>query len=95
MITTESEQQFRLLSRYLGGLQEKRTLWIGYRLSSSGSRIGLEGDGAPSVILDNNNFNGSTSGNGDSCVGIQSDKFVVVPCAQTLPSICTITYDGE
>ena len=95
LTTTEDETNFELLSRYLGGLNESRRLWIGYRYSSSGSRIGLEGNEAPGVVQDDSNFNGSTTGNINSCIGIQNGKFIVAPCTDTLPFICTIAYNGE
>ena len=95
LVTTEDSIQLTLLSRYLGGLRESRRLWIGYRLSSFGTRIGLKGNQAPDVVQNDRNFNGSTSGDVDSCIGIQGGKYVVVPCDQTLPFICVITYNGE
>ena len=94
-MTTKDGSQFNLLSRYLGGLSESRKLWIGYRMSNSGSRIGLEGDRAPDIVQYNGNFNGSTSGNSDSCIGIQTGKFIIASCSQRLPFICTIVYDGR
>ena len=95
LTTTENETNFELLSRYLGGLNESRRLWIGYRYSSSGSRIGLEGNEAPGVVLDDGNFNGSTSGNDRSCVGMENGKFIVASCTSELPFICTIVYNGK
>ena len=95
LTTTEDEINLRLLSRYLEGLKETRKLWIGYRLSSSGSRIGLKGNEAPAVLLDDSNFDGSTAGDVNSCVGIQNGRFFVAPCNDKLPYICTIVYNGE
>ena len=95
LTTTENETNFELLSRYLEGLNESRRLWVGYRYSSSGSRIGLEGNEAPGVVLDDGNFKGSTSGNDRSCVGMENGKFVVASCTIELPFICTIVYNGK
>ena len=95
LTTIQNETDFELLSRYLGGLRETRKLWIGYRLTNSGSRIGLEGNEAPDVVRDDNNFNGSTSGDDNSCIGIWNGKFIVAPCTNALPFICTIVYNGE
>jgi hypothetical protein len=47
------------------------------------------------VVLDDGNFNGNTSGNDRSCVGMENGKFIVVPCTTELPFICTIVYNGK
>lgn len=94
-MTTEDDVQLTLLSRYLGGLRESRKLWIGYRLSNDGIRIGLEGGLAPEVVQNDRNFDGSTSGDDNSCIAIQGEKYVVADCDEAHPFICVITYSGE
>ena len=83
------------LGRYLEGLNETRTLWIGYRYVM-GSRVDVAGQAAPEVLQDGGNFvSGTTAGDADTCIGVQEGRFVNVPCAERRPFICHFTYAGE
>ena len=83
------------LGRYLEGLNDTRTLWIGYQYVM-GNRVDVAGRAAPEVLQDSSNFvSGTTTGNTDTCIGVQEGRFVNVPCAERHPFICLFTYSGE
>ena len=94
LITVENSTQMLTLGRYLEGLNDTRTLWIGYRYVM-GNQVDAAGRAAPEVLQDSGNFVSGTAGNTDTCVGVQEGRFVNVPCAERCPFICLFTYSGE
>ena len=95
LITVENSSQMLTLGRYLEGLNDTRTLWTGYRYVM-GSRVDVAGQAAPEVLQDSGNFvSGTTTGDTDTCIGVQEGRFVNVPCSERRPFICLFQYSGE
>lgn len=95
LLTIKDLSQFVRLGRYLEGLREDRQLWVGYRYSSDGSRVDIEGQVAPAVVSDDGSFVGTASGNQQTCIGVRGFSLLSVSCDQSLSSICMFTYGGE
>ena len=83
------------LQRYLEGIQERRSIWVGYLYNGNNMRIAADGSPASSVILDDSNFvNGSNGGEDGICIGIEEGKLFSAPCFNLFPCICQHHYDG-
>ncbi len=74
---------------------EERQLWIGYRYDNEGTRLAVDGEMAPAVILNNNNFVGSTTGDQLTCIAVQGSTLVNLQCTQTQAFACMYTFAGR
>ncbi len=100
LISIQNYSHLARLERYLEGLKETRSFWVGYRYSSEGERVSLEGDPAPDVIREDGNFNLTTATSNQqvdvgTCIGIRKGTFFNSGCSNSLPFLCAYNYTGK
>lgn len=94
LLSIRDEADFAQLARYLEGLSEDRTIWIGYKYNTTGDRITVDGEIAPEVIQNDQNFVGSTAGDEFTCVAVQGSSLVNVDCSKLQAFSCIYSYGG-
>ncbi len=95
LISVRDKEDFEQLIRYLEGLSEDRILWTGYKYSTTGVRIAVDGELAPEVIQDDRNFAVRTTGTELTCVAVQGAVLVNIECSRAQSFACMYSYEGK
>lgn len=98
LISFNTTNDIRRLSRYLEGLREERQgLWVGLRVTSEGA---VNTDGTVNILVGNGSYftTSDLEGLSDSevrCVGIQRGQFFIDVCSRLMRFICEYEYSGR